>query len=559
MADGLTSLNNQIYLSNDKEHLLLMAIPLDETVSAAELTDIVSHSEYSALKINPQGIKLAINALAKLHNAESSPPDLKPIVIADRVNAQLNVSIDPLKLNVKAEIISAYGGKSITLDQIAEDMKALDVSFGISKKMLHLLTQKSKKAPPGKLYQGIVAKGEKPINGYNASFECLVETPSERVMQPQMQENGKVDMRDLGDLVAVKPGTPLMRKIPHLEGSPGLTVTNEPIKFTEGKDVSLNIGDNTELDPNDDHLLLATLAGIPYKINNGMRVDNALMIDNVDVSFGHVNYEGDVIISGDIRDGMKINATGNITVAGFIESAHVVCAGDLIVGKGILGRKRTAEEEQFSCQIDCKGSVTATFSQYSKINVEKDLTIKNQLLHCMVICRGHISVKNDSGNKGVALGGLLSAYKGMSAVVIGSPAGTKTLIDITGSYPELIEIKNRIEDNIAQEQAKLHSVAETQELIASAPLTKKRKEVNARLEIIQEEAHNKLLTLANEQEANVVAIQKHFNDSKVVTFKKLYGQVSISSGDSVFNSQSSSGATCVSIEESKLIAGPYQP
>ena len=557
MKNSLSALSKKLCLSKNKQQLLLTISPIKEKISAADLTKIIGRSEYSSLKIIPAGIKEAVESFHKLKNSTKSGTELKSIVVAERVDAQLTINIDPQKMIAKAKITSAYGGQAITLDQMTQEIKALKISNGILNKTLHLLVKRSKKAKPGSSYQATIAEGKNPVNGCDTTFERLVEIPSERLMAPQTKENGHVDMRDLGQLVTVKPGTPLMRKIPHQEGTPGLTITGEVIEQQTGEALEFNIGENTVLDPTDENLLIASIAGVPQKLNNGMEVDDALIVKNVDISFGNINYEGSVIIAGNICNGMKVKATGDITVAGFIESASVECAGDLFVGKGILGHKKPLDGSRFSCHIHCQGSVTAAFSQYTRMHIEKDLCIKNQLLHCMVFCQGHINVINDIGNKGVILGGLLCAYKGISTVTLGSLAGAKTLIDL--SYPELMEREKQLKSAIQQEKTKLDSVFKTQKKLSVVPPTEKKQALDIRLVKTQEEAERQLLSLNAEQEDNLIAIQEYLNHSKVVALKELHSCVSISIGHDIFHSRRSYGPTCINIRRNKLIVSPYQP
>jgi uncharacterized protein (DUF342 family) len=559
MDNNLSGLSKQLYLSDDQQLLLLSISALKERINAVDLTQLIALSEYASFKISPAGIKEAVTSFAKLQNKTKSPPDPESIAIAKRIDAQLEISTDPTELTAKARITTAYGGQAVTLDQITQALKKLKISYGISKKNLHLLVKKAKNAKPGTLYQAVIAKGKKPVDGCDTTFERLVETPSERIMKPRKKQDGRVDMRDLGQLVTVKPGTPLMRKIPYQEGSPGMTVTGTVIKQKTGIDIKLNIGDNTELDPTDENVLIAAIAGVPQKINNGMMVDDSLIVKNVDIGFGHINYEGNVIISGDICDGMKVKATGNITVAGFIESANIECGGDLFVGKGILGRKRTSDEHPFSCEINCQGSLTAAFSQYSEMHIGKDLYIKNQLLHCMVICLGHITVHNDLKNKGVILGGLVCAYQGLTTVTLGAPAGTRTLIDLIGVYPELINRKKQLNNAILEEKATLQQVYQAKQKIAAVPASEKKQTLNTRLALIQKKTEKKLSILNRKQEENLVAVQEYINHTKVIALKELYSQVSISTGPGNILAQRSYGPTCVSIKENKLVAQPYQP
>jgi len=558
VVNSVLDLNQHFLLLNNGKQLSITVSPIADTVSESQLTQSINQSKYASFKLNPIAIKQAVKAFQELNNSKNRQAESQVFIIADRIDAQLTLTIDDSELEAKAEIISAYGGQPITLDFLAEEMKALKISYGISKKMLHLLIQKSKKSPPGTTYQAIVAKGKAALDGTDATFEYLVETPSERVMRPQQKENGQVDMRELGELVTVSHNTPLMRKTPHQEGTPGMTITGKVIEQFIGKDIAFNIGNNTDIAQDDENLLIATIAGIPQKIEYGIRVDDALIIENIDVTSGNINYKGDIIVAGNIGDGMKVSATGNITVAGFVESANIECNGDLFVGHGILGRKIASADTLYSCQINCKGSVTATFSQYSDMHVGKDLTIKTQLLHCLVHCKGHICVQNDSGSKGIILGGHLFAQQGINTIIIGSSAGTKTQLDLNGLYPELTDTKKQIELDIPKQQEKLHSVFETRQMIEAAPFTKKRQTIDQRLILMQKEVEETLLTLEKKQEENLAALEAYFNHSKVITSSKLYSQTAISIGNKVMNTLHSYGPSCVSIENDALVVTPYQ-
>jgi len=557
MESNLSIITKQLYLSDDKQYLLLTALPLQEQINANELVKIISGTDFSSFKISPVGIKKAIESFHKLAN--NSETKLDPISVAERIDAQLEIAIDPRQLSATAKITSAYAGQPITLDQITQALTKLKINNGISKKTLHLLIQKSKQAKPGAIYQAVVAKGTPPVNDKSATLKRLVETPDERKMIPKLKENGRVDMRDLGQLVTVKPGTPLMRKIPFQEGTPGVTVTSKIIKQKKGVDVALHIGENTELDPENENLLIATIAGVPKTISNGMMVDNALIIENVDIGFGHINYDGDIFVANNICDGMKVKASGNITVAGFIESANVECDGDLFVGKGILGHKRAADGSLYSSEIKCQGSVTATFSQYTKMDIQKNLHIKNQLLHCMIHCQGHINVQNDSGNKGIILGGELYASHGVSTVILGSPAGTKTLINLTGPYQKLIKIKEELIKEQLQEQNKINDVFIVQQKLTTIPPSEKKKAIVVRLDKNLEDAKNKLAILNTQIEKNSGELSEYFNVSNVIASKKIHNQISIAIGQDILLTQREYGPTRITFKENELIAEPYLP
>jgi len=548
---------NLLRLSDDKQQLLLLITPVTGDVSVATVSHIFLQSDYAQLKLNIAGVNQAIQSFQRLEYESERSTELESVAIADRLDAQLSITLDPLKMVAKAQIISAYGGLPVTAEQLKNEMEKLAISQGINHKALTLLLEKSQQAKPGSIYQATIAKGKQPVNGTNASFKRLVETPRERLFRPQKIDDKRVDMRNLGQLITVKPGDQLMRKIPYSEGSAGIDVTGEIVKYTPGKDFSLEAGANAEICPSDPNLLIASIPGIPKALNNGMMVDDVLMVKDVDVTYGNVNYEGSVIVEGDICDGMKVCATGDITVSGFIESAQVECGGDLIVGKGILGHQIELGAGNFSCKINCKGAVIANFSQYSKIHAGLDVNIQKQLLHCYVFSGGDINVKDEAGTKGIILGGFLSSNKGINTVTLGASAGSKTTIDLIGLYPELMDAKKRINSAIVQEQEKLQSLLVAQQKIASLPPSEKKQILDARVMLTQEEVKKQLDQLQTELATNTAELQLYFENAKVITQKELYSDVSISIGRDSFRSARTYGPTKVSVKNYKLSAEPY--
>jgi uncharacterized protein (DUF342 family) len=548
---------NMLRLSTDNKQLLLMMKAVNNEVTVDNLFAIFQQSDYANLKLSLTGIKEAVQNFQDMAHESEQTAELKSIAIADRLDAQLSIEFDPLKMVAKAKIISAYGGLAITSEQLQTAMAKLKISQGINGKALTLLLEKSQQAKPGAIYQATIAKGKQPVNGKDAIFKRLVETPRERLLKPQEKEDGRVDMRNLGKLITVDPGSELMRKIPYSEGSSGIDVTGKIVKHTPGKDFSLEAGVNTELCATDPNLLIASISGIPKALNNGMLVDDVLLVKSVDVSYGNINYEGCVVIEGDICDGMKVSATGDISVSGFIDSAQVNCGGDLIVGKGILGHKVEFGSQDFSCEINCQGAVIANFSQYSKINAGLDVNIQTQLLHCHVISGGGINVQDEAGIKGTILGGFLSSNKGVNTVTLGASAGSKTVIDLVGFYPKLMDSKKQLNNTLIQEQEKLQSLIVAQRKIDQLPLSEKKQVLDARLMLTKEEVKKQLLILKSEQEKNLVELQLYFENAKVITQKGLYSDVAISIGRDSFRAARSYGPTKVSVKNNKLLAEPY--
>lgn len=544
-------------LSADKKQLLLLITAVQDDVTVATLASLFQKSKYTNLKPNLDGLNKAVQSFTRLEKQKERSAELESIMIAERVNAQLSISFSPHKMAAKAVLTTAYGGYPITIEQLKGEMETLEICEGIIDKTLLLLINKSEQAKPGSSFQASIAKGKQPIHGKDATFTRLVEPPTERLLKPKRNEDGTVDMRNLGQLLTVNSGEKLMRKIPCIEGRDGLSVTGELIPHNVGKDFNLEVGENTKISDEDNQLLVATLAGIPKVLQNGMKVDDVLFINDVNVGYGHVQYEGSIIIQGDVCDGMHVKATGDITISGFVESAQIDCGGDLVVGKGIIGRQVKEGDDNYSCEVDCNGSVTANFSQYSKIKAASEVNIKKQLLHCVVNCEGNINVLDDAGNRGTILGGTLRTKAGINTVTLGASAGSKTLIDLVGNYPKLMENNKQINDTIQTEQHKLKKLIEAQRKIDELPNSEKKQMLDARMMLTKEQVKKHLNELSSNLLDNKGEIRNYFEQAKVVTQKEMFNDVSVSIGKDTFLSLRNYGPTKISVANYRIQAKPF--
>lgn len=550
---------NLLRLSKDKNELMLVIAHVQGEVSAQNLLELFNSSQYNNLKLNRSALQQAVQLFTrKQKKAAHRNTKLESIVIAKREDATLTLNFDPLKMIAKAVITSAYGGLPLTVEQLKKEMVLFGIKHGIIGKNIAILIEKSRLAEPGTSFQATIAKGTPPINGSNSKFERLVETPQERLLRPQKNKDGSVDMRNLGELITVKPGTDLMRKVPHSIGSPGMTVTGEYVKNKTGKDISLVAGINTRISYEDENLLIATLAGIPKAITNGMKVDDVLVVNNVDVGYGHVNYEGSVIVEGDVLDGMEVKASGDITISGFVESALLECGGDLIVGKGIIGRKIEEGSDNYSCEAHIAGSVTAHFSQYSEIIAGAEINISKQLLHCKVSSKGDINVQDESGQKGTILGGTLRTTGSINTVSLGASAGSKTQIDLIGNYPNLMQHKKQINNSIQSQQGKLRDLIDAHRKVDALPDSEKKQVLDGRLILTKEQVKSSLSTLHIDLENNMGEIRDYFEQTQVVTQKEMFNDVYVRIGKDKFRSDRNYGPTKVHIKNHKIIAEPYR-
>ena len=96
---------------------------------------------------------------------------------------------------------------------------------------------------------------------------------------------------------------------------------------------------------------------------------------DVDNTTGDIEYEGNVIVHGNVRAGFTLKASGDITIMGVVEGANVDAGGNLTVNRGIQGMNKA--------QIHAGGDIVSKFVENATIvcggNIETD---------CFGICFG---------------------------------------------------------------------------------------------------------------------------------------------------------------------------
>jgi len=413
-----------VALSADKSQAELRIIPNTHgPVSEQDIRTVLMQTDFAMLFPLIPAINKAVAEVNSLCGQNPGDHELF-FAIAERKDGAISIHVRDDKMQASMNIISAWGGKDITLPNVLNALKNHKIKMGLSKPNIMALMQRLSILPPGGSCEGIIACGKAAVNGENARLTRKVALARERLLQPQKREDGSVDMRNLGALITVKPNDILMIKTPATIGSPGFNIHGEVLQHIPGKDKPMEPGTGTSLHPKDPNKLIATVPGQPVENRQGMQVDDILQIKDVDVHYGHVNFKGSILITGDVHEGMEVKASGDVTVMGFVDSATIEAQGDVIVSKGIIGR--LIKDQELSTKITAIGQICAQFVQYSHLEAQGNILVTKQLLHSHSTSGDSITVSDSQGRRGDLVGGKATAAKGISAIVLGAKASTKT-------------------------------------------------------------------------------------------------------------------------------------
>ena len=552
-------------VANAKNNIDLHISPIKggDEVTEATILELIAKSEYTKLRTNTANIK---NAVAELNDV------LKPLqdqqtgreityTVLERIDATIVITIDNDEMGATAEITAAQGGKHLSAKAILTAAQEAGVKKGFSKEELVKLALLASKEEPNNQVTLQIATGRLAINGKDAEIKPLVESAQARILRPKKREDGSVDMRDLGDIVCVKVGDPLAEKVPPTPGKQGYTVTATPLSPEPGNDVDLISGEGTAISPKNENILVSKKVGLPKVIPNGMEVDEIYQIKDVNVASGNINFTGSVIIEGDVNEGMKVIASGDITIGGFVESALIESGGDVTISGGIIGRKHDIEaakitDASMSVSVNAKGNLYAKYCQYAQINCGKDIRIENQLLHSAINVNGSLKVGSEDKSNGTLIGGSIKAGTHITAGVVGATAGSNTIVNFEHKINKFKEQMLDVEARLKIDKDKTAELKIASDKLKKLPKDKTNPEMLAKVISTYQFHAKRMGEILLEKEDLEKTIQTYMESVYIEATEKLYHGVQLIVGDFNDRSRREYGPSRIIYKERKVHIEP---
>lgn len=386
--------------------------PLDD----AKIKEALAKQGFSRLYLHE-------NALPQLMTQYNNLNEHFVLEIGERRDGGCVIKVDDDKMAARLTLIPPYGGAPVTLPKIQQALQEKGVVNGIMTNVIEATLK------DGYATDRIIAQGQHPEPGVDAQFQSLIPETTER--KPQEDEHGLVNFRDLGHIIVVKQGNPLMRRIPPTAGKNGQDVTGQVRTPQAGKDAQFASGlQGAQIDPNDSNLLLAAITGQPKILPHGVVVEPTINVQMVDISTGNMSFEGAINIKGDVKDGMKVHASGDVFVGGTVEAAEIEAGGNIVIKGGVIGHsEHTGDPNEvpvFNAKIISKGSISVRFAENVYMEAGADINIEEFSMHNHLVSLNQILV--GKGKKGRIIGGLTCATVLVKAGIMGSNAGFVTKI-----------------------------------------------------------------------------------------------------------------------------------
>lgn len=362
------------------------------------------------------------------------------VLIAPRLpeldrDGHVRVEISNDQLRAYISYTPALGGKELSAEEIIKILKENNVVFGIKEEKIQSFAQK-----PGPVENFLVAEGFPAVPGKDAEIIYHFEKKTDSV--GTQRDDGSIDFYNLGLITNVNIGQVLVTKKDPVPGTPGRTVTGETLNPPEPRDRELPGGKNVER--KDDNTLVSTIAGQVVMEGNRISVLPVYEVSgDVDLSTGNIEFVGNVLIKGNVMEGFKIKASGNVEIWGHVFGANIEADGDVVIRKGFVGRNKA--------HIHSKGDVHVKFIENGVVKAYKDVIVSDAIMHSNISAGQMIQVTR---NKGLLVGGVSRAGRLIEANIIGSHLATSTELEV-GIDPELKNKLKEMEDEIQKSRLNL--------------------------------------------------------------------------------------------------------
>lgn len=517
MAEVLREFKGRGFKVTVEEHQVVMEV--DPAITAAMP---VTLEEVRTLFIR-QGWpwKYAQAVEAALAKSAGQPHVIVEKLAEVKADAELHLRIADDQMRAFARVSPAIWGKPLTAADVQRKLSELGINFGIQKDILDQMLSGQALDREWTLAVGRAAQ-----NGNNAKLEY------QPVMQksggtPAFLPDGRVDFRELDNIVVVSTGQVLATRMPPTAGVAGRNILGVELPAVPGKDLIWPVGKGVSVVGDQ---LVASVDGQVVLKSGRVNVLPVYEISgDVDYSVGNVRFNGNVQIRGSVKPGFTIQAEGDIKISGGVDGANVICGGTLTVSGGIQGQGRG--------EVRVEGDVFSRFIENCKVTAGGAIVVGEDIMHSQVFAGRSIQV---GGRKGLIVGGVTRATDSIECKVLGASFGTPTVLEV-GVNPAFFEqfgqlqaAMSRIEDELARLKQGLNRLEQLQAATGSLPPS--RQEMFNQLSRAYDQRSQEMSNIAwqlSQQEQAIAAIK----GAHVKVTNTVYPGVKVTIGKSVYHTR----------------------
>lgn len=327
-------------------------------------------------------------------------------------------------------------GNVVTKEDIYYDLERRGIVFGIRDEAIGELIDKRRMNEKILIAEGIPAK-----KGKDGWFEFFVRLDLPRIPAPL--PDGGVDYVNIEAFEMVEENEKIAVYHSAEEGTDGKNIYGEIIHGESGTDKKQLRGEGFVIAP-DGVTYISRMNGKFEYTGGRIIITNMMMVrEDVTAVTGKLEVDGSVYVVGSVCSGGYIRASGDIIVEYNVETARLIAGGNIMIKKGSCSWG--------DCFIEAGGEVSGSFFEAANINAGSNVRA-NYIMKSNISTMGRVIV---SGSKGMLLGGVTRAVKGVDTYNLGNKNHLRTYLEV--GRIELFE--KAMKEYNAGREALLHDIA----------------------------------------------------------------------------------------------------
>ncbi|MFA7577996.1 MAG: FapA family protein [Candidatus Muiribacteriota bacterium] len=360
-------------------------------------------------------------------NENDEIKDIESFINSEDGAFEITVTQDKMKAFI--DISPAKGkGKHVTVEEIKSVLTKREIKYGVDyEKIIDLVKKASQEE---KIEKEIIASGKPVIEPIPIKYNMLYQQKDDK---SYVDEKGRIDYREMNKILSVKNEEKIIELIPGKSGQKGININGTDVFPAEVSEQILTPGINVVFKEEDNSFYSESVGQVKITPSGEVSVIPELTIDrDFDLNTGNIDYEGTLIIKGNVHDGFEIKVSGDIFVEGNIYGSNINCGGSIFVEKGIVSKSKYMISA--GKNIDCK------FIENSTIFAEGNVNVTKAVIRSEIGALGKVIVK---GERGQIVGSTVYGFEGVECEEAGSSMGTRTVLGAGVNYYLLKEMEEK--------------------------------------------------------------------------------------------------------------------
>ncbi|QDU72745.1 DUF342 domain-containing protein [Mucisphaera calidilacus] len=357
----------------------------------------------------------------------------------------ISVKLAPDRMTAELKVPAGFDAEHLTTVYV--EQAASEKNIHLTDEVRSAIDRAIRERKPGENLTATIAEGTPAEHGQDGYVQWLVKEPDEKTDNDQTENTDdaphSLSHYDRSAFIMVKRGQKIGKIHEPTAGEDGREICGEVVKAHMGTAAKLDTNDSIEIKPAGD--LIATCRGVLLREHSRAVIESQLEVNGyVDFSTGHIDFCGDVLITKGVRDLFRVKADGNIEIRGLIESATIICTGDLHAKGGFAGGEDGT--------VDVGNDLHARYLNDVSGQVHHNLIIDKELLGSDLVIHGNLEAPRAS-----LVGGTIQLVGSGTVNELGSPGGMATNI-VLGALPKLEPLAEQLRQIIRISEQQLEEL-----------------------------------------------------------------------------------------------------